>query len=204
MQTSSYRSCLTALGSEIRKRRESLGLTQEEAGEILSLDRVYVGYIEQGRRAPSLRTLFSISKAYGVPISTFFSSDFEAALATLELASSLDDDQMTHEPSDTSASAPAKRSAKRGKRAASASAKRAPAEAAVKNGAGKKATEKDSSASGRPAEAPVALMPTGDTSRLAAHDAVDQVAGIPDARGTHGAPAARVSDDTVTTGRSRG
>lgn len=60
------------LGKRIQKRRKELGLTQEELGDKVGISRAYMGYIEQGRYAPSLEVLEKIAKNLKSPISDFF------------------------------------------------------------------------------------------------------------------------------------
>ncbi|OGM29423.1 hypothetical protein A2801_02285 [Candidatus Woesebacteria bacterium RIFCSPHIGHO2_01_FULL_41_10] len=50
------------LGKKIQKRRKELGLTQEDLGDKVGISRAYMGYIEQGRYAPSLEVLEKIAK----------------------------------------------------------------------------------------------------------------------------------------------
>lgn len=60
------------LGKKIQKRRKELELTQEELGDKVGISRAYMGYIEQGRYAPSLEVLEKIAKALKTNISNFF------------------------------------------------------------------------------------------------------------------------------------
>jgi DNA-binding XRE family transcriptional regulator len=60
------------LGKKIQKRRKELELTQEELGDKVGISRAYMGYIEQGRYAPSLEVLEKIAKALKCSISNFF------------------------------------------------------------------------------------------------------------------------------------
>ncbi|WKZ26086.1 MAG: helix-turn-helix transcriptional regulator [bacterium] len=60
------------LGKRVQKRRKELGLTQEDVGYKVGISRAYMGYIEQGRNAPSLEILEKIAKALKSPISDFF------------------------------------------------------------------------------------------------------------------------------------
>jgi transcriptional regulator with XRE-family HTH domain len=53
--------------------RRSRNLTQEQVAELIGMDRVSIGYIEQGRRAPKLSTLFSLANVYDVEMQDFFS-----------------------------------------------------------------------------------------------------------------------------------
>jgi transcriptional regulator with XRE-family HTH domain len=59
----------SALGSAIRSKRQSLGLSQERFAEIIEVHRTYMGAIERGERNPSLRTLSRIASGLGVPLS---------------------------------------------------------------------------------------------------------------------------------------
>ncbi|MDD5145199.1 MAG: helix-turn-helix transcriptional regulator [Candidatus Pacebacteria bacterium] len=61
-----------SLGNKIQKRRKEIGLTQEELAFKVGISRVYIGYIEQGRYAPSLEVLQKIARALNTPISDFF------------------------------------------------------------------------------------------------------------------------------------
>lgn len=61
----SFRKNLGRLIQSIRKKR---GITQEELGSLIGLDRVSIGYIEQGIRTPKLKTLFLIAKALRIDL----------------------------------------------------------------------------------------------------------------------------------------
>lgn len=50
------------LGKKIQKRRKEMGLTQEELADKIGVSRAYMGYIEQGRNAPSLGFLEKIAR----------------------------------------------------------------------------------------------------------------------------------------------
>lgn len=58
---------LTALGREIRKRREALGVSQEELAERSGLHRNYIGGIERGERNVGIKAIFRLAAALGVP-----------------------------------------------------------------------------------------------------------------------------------------
>jgi len=60
------------LGKTIQKRRKEIGLTQEELGYKVGISRAYMGYIEQGRYAPSLEVLEKIAKALRIPLNKLF------------------------------------------------------------------------------------------------------------------------------------
>lgn len=61
------------LGRKIQKKRKQLELTQEDVAYKVGISRAYMGYIEQGRNAPSLEILEKIAKVLKSPISEFFS-----------------------------------------------------------------------------------------------------------------------------------
>jgi len=61
-----------SLGRKIQKQRLLMELTQEELGYKVGISRAYMGYIEQGRYAPSLEVLEKIAKALKTKISNFF------------------------------------------------------------------------------------------------------------------------------------
>lgn len=51
------------LGKRIQKRRKNLRITQEELAEKVNISRAYMGFIEQGRNAPSLEVAEKIARA---------------------------------------------------------------------------------------------------------------------------------------------
>jgi len=60
------------LGKRVQKMRIEKGLTQEGLAVIAGLDRVSVGYVEQGKRAAKLSTLFVIAKSLDAKIADLF------------------------------------------------------------------------------------------------------------------------------------
>jgi len=60
------------LGKRVQDIRKRKGYTQESLAAVSGLDRVSIGYIEQGRRAPQLSTLLILSKTLQVKLSDFF------------------------------------------------------------------------------------------------------------------------------------
>ena len=60
---------LAAFGLNVRKRRESLDLTQIEAAGRADLDPTYISGIERGVRNPSLISIVRVAKALGVTVS---------------------------------------------------------------------------------------------------------------------------------------
>ncbi|MDR1713388.1 MAG: helix-turn-helix transcriptional regulator [Coriobacteriales bacterium] len=71
-QTDSFQIFRERLRWRIRALRHECGYSQEQLGELIGLDRVSIGYIEQGRRTPSLQTLFNLAIAFGIDISDLF------------------------------------------------------------------------------------------------------------------------------------
>lgn len=57
------------ISKRIKKRRNELGMTQEDLAEKVGVSRVYIGYVEQGRNTPSLEILEKIAKALKVKLS---------------------------------------------------------------------------------------------------------------------------------------
>ncbi len=54
---------LKTFGSEVKRRRTSFGLSQEELAHLCDLHRTYIGSIERGERNISLQNITVISKA---------------------------------------------------------------------------------------------------------------------------------------------
>lgn len=57
------------ISKRIKKRRNDLGMTQEDLAEKVGVSRVYIGYVEQGRNTPSLEILEKIAKALKIRLS---------------------------------------------------------------------------------------------------------------------------------------
>lgn len=53
-------------GSNVRRLRESLGMTQESLAEVAGLDRSYIGGIERGERNPALTAILQLASAFGI------------------------------------------------------------------------------------------------------------------------------------------
>ncbi len=54
------------LGIRVQKLRKQSNLTQKELAEKIGVSRAYMGYIEQGRNAPSLEVLEKLARALKV------------------------------------------------------------------------------------------------------------------------------------------
>lgn len=56
------------VGDKIKHYRHKRGLAQEELAAILNMSPTHLGYLEQNRRNPSLKTLRRVAKALKVPV----------------------------------------------------------------------------------------------------------------------------------------
>ena len=54
------------VGRNVRRVREKTGLTQEKLSEISGFSQQYISGLEQGRRNPTIVTLYELSQALGV------------------------------------------------------------------------------------------------------------------------------------------
>lgn len=61
---------LSALGQNVRSRRENRGLTQEKLAEKAGLDPTYISGIERGLRNPGIKNVCRLAKALGLNTST--------------------------------------------------------------------------------------------------------------------------------------
>jgi transcriptional regulator with XRE-family HTH domain len=60
---------LAALAQRMKELRKKRGFSQEAFADHAGLHRVAIGWIEQGRRVPSLKTLVKISQGLGISVS---------------------------------------------------------------------------------------------------------------------------------------
>ena len=56
----------------IVKERKRQSITQEKLAALSEIDRTHMGLIEQGRRKPTLSTLYKIAKALGISLESLF------------------------------------------------------------------------------------------------------------------------------------
>jgi transcriptional regulator with XRE-family HTH domain len=59
-------------GRTVRRRRELLGVSQEEFADLCGLHRTYVGAIERGERNVSLVNVEKIARAFKIRLSELF------------------------------------------------------------------------------------------------------------------------------------
>ena len=62
----------TELGKRIVKARNAKGMSQEKLATNSGIDRSHMGFIEQGRRKPTLSTLFKIAKSLDISLEQLF------------------------------------------------------------------------------------------------------------------------------------
>lgn len=60
---------LVALAKRMKELRKQRGFSQEAFADHAGLHRVAIGWIEQGKRVPSLKTLLKISQGFGLSLS---------------------------------------------------------------------------------------------------------------------------------------
>jgi len=63
---------LRDFGNRIAKLRKKQGLTQEQLADLVDLHRTYIGFIEQGKRNPSIANVRKIAKALKITLSELF------------------------------------------------------------------------------------------------------------------------------------
>ena len=59
-------------GKHIQFLRKEKNISQEELAARAGIDRVAIGYIEQGIRSPKLETIFNISNALNIEVKELF------------------------------------------------------------------------------------------------------------------------------------
>lgn len=72
MKTSSVEHIYIELGKRIVKARNDKGMSQEKLAATSGIDRSHMGFIEQGRRKPTLSTLFKIAKSLDISLEQLF------------------------------------------------------------------------------------------------------------------------------------
>ena len=63
------------IGKRIKERRKIKGLTQEKLAELCEISPGFLAYIESGKRAPSLETIYNISCVLECGLDYFFIDD---------------------------------------------------------------------------------------------------------------------------------
>ena len=65
---------LSKFAHHLAKTREDKGFTQEQLAAEAGIDRVALANIETGRRRPTLRTVYRLSRALKIPLKVLFAS----------------------------------------------------------------------------------------------------------------------------------
>ncbi len=64
---------LKQFGQRIAHLRKAKGFTQEKLGFAVGVSPAYIGFIEQGRRNPTIANIYKISKVLNVSLKDLFS-----------------------------------------------------------------------------------------------------------------------------------
>lgn len=72
MKASSINQIYTELGKRIVEARNAKSMSQERLAAISGIDRSHMGFIEQGRRKPTLSTLYKIAKSLDISLEELF------------------------------------------------------------------------------------------------------------------------------------
>lgn len=72
MKTLSIDLVYTELGKRIVEARNAKGMSQEKLAADSGIDRSHMGFIEQGRRKPTLSTLYKIAKSLDISLERLF------------------------------------------------------------------------------------------------------------------------------------
>lgn len=72
MKLKSPEAVYAELGKRIVSARKARGISQEQLAVASEIDRSHMGFIEQGRRKPTVATLFKIVKALHINLEDLF------------------------------------------------------------------------------------------------------------------------------------
>lgn len=72
MKTQTVDDVYKELGKRIYEARKKRKMSQEDLADASDLDRSHVGYLEQGRRRPTLSTLYKIAKVLDMNLEQLF------------------------------------------------------------------------------------------------------------------------------------
>jgi transcriptional regulator with XRE-family HTH domain len=72
MQSQPIEAVYKVLGQRIVAARKKKGMSQEQLATKSEIDRSHMGFIEQGRRKPTLSTLYKIANTLGVSLEQLF------------------------------------------------------------------------------------------------------------------------------------
>ncbi|MEK7059300.1 MAG: helix-turn-helix transcriptional regulator [Patescibacteria group bacterium] len=63
---------LKSFGARMAELRKKRSITQERLAELVGLHRTYIGFIEQGKRNPSISNIYKIAKALKISLKELF------------------------------------------------------------------------------------------------------------------------------------
>jgi transcriptional regulator with XRE-family HTH domain len=63
---------LSSFGKRLSTIRKRKGITQEKLADLIEVHRTYIGFIEQGKRNPSISNVYKIAKALKVSLKELF------------------------------------------------------------------------------------------------------------------------------------
>lgn len=63
---------LSSFGKRLALVRKQKSMTQEGLAELVEVHRTYIGFIEQGKRNPSIGNIYKIATALKVPVKSLF------------------------------------------------------------------------------------------------------------------------------------
>jgi transcriptional regulator with XRE-family HTH domain len=63
---------LSSFGKRVATIRKQKGITQEKLADLIEVHRTYIGFIEQGKRNPSISNVYKIAKALKVSLKDLF------------------------------------------------------------------------------------------------------------------------------------
>lgn len=72
MKATDIEKIYSELGKRIVKARNDKGISQEKLATASGIDRSHMGFIEQGRRKPTLSTLHKITASLGISLEQLF------------------------------------------------------------------------------------------------------------------------------------
>lgn len=72
MKTESINNIYEQIGRRIVEGRKAKGMSQEQLAQESGIDRSHMGFIEQGRRKPTVSTLFKISQSLKITLEQLF------------------------------------------------------------------------------------------------------------------------------------
>lgn len=72
LQDKQLETIYSTLGKHIAEARRTQGISQEVLAAMADIDRSHMGFIEQGRRNPTITTLFKICRALKIELHDLF------------------------------------------------------------------------------------------------------------------------------------